>query len=72
MGMDAYALLSELHGQRQALAAGIDGLTGRLTLVSGNRIMRDMDIAVISNGSAQYVSPILETDIAPNVIEGGN
>ena len=72
MGMDAYALLPELHGQRQVLAEGINGLTGRLTLSPGNRIVRDLDIATVTNGGAQYIPPVIETDFLPEPIEGGN
>ncbi|MEM7083659.1 MAG: penicillin-binding protein activator [Pseudomonadota bacterium] len=62
MGMDAYALLSELHGQQVALNAGFPGLTGRLSLAPGNRITRDLDIAVIRRGRAEYVPPLDEQD----------
>ncbi len=72
MGMDAYALLPELHGQHQVLAEGLNGLTGRLMLEPGNRITRDLDIATISRGSAQYVPPVNEFAEKPISIEGGN
>ncbi len=72
MGMDAYSLLPELHGQRQVLVEGLNGLTGRLKLEPGNRITRDLDIATISRGAAQYVPPVNEFIEEPVSIEGGN
>ncbi|MFK8030262.1 MAG: penicillin-binding protein activator [Gammaproteobacteria bacterium] len=71
MGMDAYGLLPELHGKQQVLTEGYDGLTGRLALAPGNRVTRDLDIATISGGAAQYVPPVTDIDELPEQIEGG-
>lgn len=74
MGMDAYALLPQLHGASQSLSQGYPGLTGRLSLAPGNRIVRDLDIATVSGGEAQFLPPLDEQplDVAVDGLKGGN